>query len=458
MVQGENGEREGRRMDYQNLQAAVASMMPQVRKDLERLVGIPSVSLPGFPPEPLPETAAAVADLLRTVGFENARVVEVPEGYPAVYGEIPGPPGAPTVLLYAHYDVQPPGPDEEWDSPPFEPTVRDGRMYGRGAADDKSGVAMHAAAVRAFGGKPPVEGKIIIEGEEETASHLDDAVLENPEPYGADVIVIGDVGNWKVGEPTLTTSLRGLAVCAVEVRTLKGPVHSGMFGGPAPDALMVLIRLLSNLLDENGNTAVEGLSHGSWDGLAYPEEEYRESAGLLPGVPLIGDGTVSDRLWARPSVTVIGLDAPAVEGAPNALIPEARATVSMRVPPGQDCQQARSLLAAHLRASAPWGVKVDVKEGQAGPAFAAETGGNGYTAARRAMREVYNKETVLMGQGGSIPLVSNLALAAPQAEIILWGAEDPAAAIHSSNESVDLAELERCILTEALFLQYLSER
>ena len=448
----------GRVVDVDVLRKTVSSLMPQVQADLERLVRVPSVSLPGFPPEHLPEAAAAVVDILQAAGVENARVMEVPDGYPAVFGEVEGPAGAPTVLLYAHYDVQPPGPEEEWASPPFEPAVRDGRLYGRGAADDKSGIVMHAAAIRAFGGKLPVGIKIVIEGEEEASSHLDDAVLENPKPFQADLIVVGDIGNWKVGEPTLTTTLRGLAVCTVEVKTLRNPVHSGMFGGPAPDALMGLIRLLAGLLDENGNTAVEGIVSSPWEGLDYPEDIYRETAGLLPATPLIGDGTVSDRLWARPSVTVIGLDAPAVEGAANALIPAARAVVSMRVPPGQDSEQARALLAAHLRASAPWGIEVDVSEGQAGPGFSTHTDGPGYAAAKRAMRDVYGKESVLMGQGGSIPLISNLATIAPQAEIILWGAEDTAAAIHSPNESVDLAELERCILAEALLMQYLSEK
>ncbi len=445
-------------MDLKELRDVVTAMMPEVQADLERLVRIPSVSLPGFPPEPLREMANAVVGLITSAGCGNVRLMDMPDGYPTVLGEIAGPPGAPTVLLYAHYDVQPPGPDEEWTSPPFEPALRDGRLYGRGAADDKSGVVLHAAALRAFAGKPPVGVKIVIEGEEETASHLDDYVLENPDQFQADIIVVGDIGNWKLGEPTLTTTLRGLAVCTVEVKTLHSPVHSGMFGGPAPDALMVLIRLLSGLLDEKGNPAVEGIAPFPWDGLDYPEDIYRETLGILPGVPLIGDGSVSDRLWAKPSVTVIGMDAPAVEGAANALIPEARAVVSMRVPPGQDAEQARAHLAAHLRASAPWGIAVEVSEGQAGPGFAAGTDGPGYTAAKRAMRDVYGKDSVLMGQGGSIPLISNLATAAPQAEIILWGAEDTAAAIHSANESVDLAELERCILSEALLLQYLSEK
>jgi len=445
-------------MDKKELRSIAASMMPEVRADLERLVQLPSVSLPGFPAKPVRETATTVVDILKAAGLANARIEKLFEGYPTILGEVPAPDGAPTVMLYSHYDVQPPGPEGEWKSPAFEPTVRKGRLYGRGAADDKSGIVMHAAAIRAFGGKPPVGIKVVIEGEEETESHLDDYVLENPEPFIADIIIVGDIGNWKVGEPTLTTTLRGLAVCTVEVKTLKGPVHSGMFGGPAPDALLVLIQLLARLHDRKGNTAIKGIPLGKWEGLDYPEDVYRETAGVLPGVPLVGDGTVSDRLWAQPSVTVIGLDAPAVEGAANALIPEARAQVSMRVPPGMNSEESRNKLAEHLKASAPWGVEVTVTEGQAGPAFKAETDGPGYAAAKRAMKEVYGKESVLIGQGGSIPLISNLATIAPEAEIILWGAEDGACAMHSPNESVDLAELERCIVAEALLLEYLSKQ
>jgi cysteinylglycine-S-conjugate dipeptidase len=444
-------------MDEAGLRSKIQSLMPVVQADLERLVSIPSVSLPGFPAEPLHQTAAAVVDLLKQVGCENAHQVDVPDGYPMIFGEIPGPEGAPTVLLYAHYDVQPPGPDDTWKSPPFSPAVRDGRLYGRGAADDKSGVVTHAGALRAFDGKPPVSIKIVFEGEEETDSHLDAFVLEHPESFQADMILVGDIGNWKVGEPTLTTTLRGLAVCRVEVKTLKGPVHSGMFGGPSPDALLVLIHLLAGLHDDQGDPCVKGLPVGKWDGFDYPTDVFRQTAGVLDGIPLVGTGSVSDLLWASPSITVIGLDAPAVEGAPNALIPEARAQVSMRVPPGFDSEQARALLAAHLRASAPWGVEVNVIEGQEGPAFEAKTDGPGYAAVRKAMREAYGKDAVLMGQGGSIPLISNLATVAPQAEIVLWGAEDGDAAIHSADESVDLAELERCILSEALLLQYLPE-
>ncbi len=440
------------------LRSRVSEGMAGSRADLERLVRIPSVSLPGFNQASAREAASAVVEILKACGLVNARLVEVPQGNPMVFGDISGPPGSATVLLYSHYDVQPPGPEDTWRTPAFEPAARNGRLYGRGAADDKSGIITHAGALKALGGKPPVNVKIVIDGEEETDSHLDSYVLDNPDAFQADVMIVGDTGNWKTGEPTLTTTLRGLAVCQVEVRTLAGPAHSGVFGGPAPDALVVLIRLLSGLHDRKGSCAVAGLSAGKWDGLDFSEEAYRETAGVLPGVPLVGEGTVSDRLWASPSVTVLGLDAPEVEGAPNAIIPAARAVVSMRVPPGTDAEAARGLLAEHLRASAPWGIGVSVTEGQSGPPFMAKTDGVAYTAAKRAMRQAYGKEAVLMGQGGSIPLVSNLATIAPQAEIILWGAADGECAMHSANESVDLGELERCILTEALLLKYLSAK
>jgi len=445
-------------MDVAQLRSRVSKGMEDSRADLENLVRIPSVSLPGFDQASARKAAKAVVEILKGCGVTNAHLVEVPDGNPIVFGDVDGPKGSPTVMLYSHYDVQTPGPEDTWDSPAFEPTLRHGRLYGRGAADDKSGIITHVSALKAFDGKPPVNVKVVFEGEEETDSHLDNYVLDNPDQFQADVIVIGDTGNWKVGEPTLTTTLRGVATCVVEVKTLAAPVHSGMFGGPAPDALVVLIHLLSRLHDKDGNTDIEGVPQGHWTGLNFPEDVYRETAGVLPDVPLIGDGTISDRLWSSPSATVLGIDAPAVEGAPNALIPEARAIVSLRIPPGIKALEARALLAHHLMESAPWGVKATVTGAQSEPSFAAETDGPAYECAMHAMKQAYGKEAVLMGQGGSVPLVSNLAQVAPQAEIILWGAEDGDCAMHSPNESVDLGELERCILAEALLLEHLSQK
>ena len=432
--------------------------MTQARSDLERLVRIPSIAFPGFPREPLDEAAATVAALLREAGLPDAEVLELGDGPGAVFASAPGSPGAPTVLLYAHYDVQPSGPLDAWATDPFEPTVRDGRLYGRGAADDKSGVVMHAAALRALGGRPAVGVKVLVEGEEEVGtSGLERLLSAESERFAADVVVIADTGNWRLGEPTLTTSLRGLAVCDVEVRALERPIHSGAFGGPAPDALLALIRILDTLLDERGNVAVDGLVGRPWDGLDQSEEDFRSLAGVLPGVDLLGEGTVAERLCTRPALNVIGLDAPPVDGAQNALIPRARARVSMRLAPGDDPQRAREALAAHLRTAAPWGVEVEVAEALGADGFLADTGGPAYRAALAAMERAYGKPAVKLGSGGSIPLVTLLDRLMPGAEIVMWGAEDAGANIHSADEGVDLAELERAIHAQAAFLVALGE-
>ena len=438
------------------LKTAVGGLMPRAWADLETLVRIPSVAFPGFPPDPVHAAAGAVVALLRDAGVANARLLEIPGGYPAVVGEIAAPPGRPTILLYAHYDVQPAGPDSAWTTPPFEPAVRGGRMYGRGAADDKSGIVSHATALRAFGGRPPLGVKLVIEGEEETASHLPEYVQQHADLFRADAIIVGDAGNMSPGVPTLTTALRGVTSCTVEVRTLAGPVHSGQFGGPAPDALMALVRMLATLQDERGNVAVAGLASGRWTGGAEPPEElFRRTAGLLDGVALIGDGSLADRLWAKPSVNVIGIDAPAVEGAANALVPVARARVSLRVAPGDDAASALRLLRDHLKSVAPWNVQVRVSDGQFGAGYAAATGGPVYAAAVTGMEAAFGRPVIMGGAGGSIPLVNVLASVVPDAEIVIWGAEDSESTIHAPNESVDLADLERMILAEALLFEAL---
>jgi cysteinylglycine-S-conjugate dipeptidase len=442
-----------------DLAEAVAAGMPTAIRDLERLVRIPSIAFPGFAREPLQDAAQAVIDLLRGAGLEDADAVAPEGGGPAaVFAHAPAPPGAPTVLLYAHYDVQPAGPEAAWSSPPFEPTLRGGRLHGRGAADDKSGIVMHAAALRALGGRAPVGVKVVVEGEEEVGTDgMERLLAAEPERFNADVVVVADSGNWRLGEPTLTTSLRGLVVCDVEVRALERPLHSGMFGGAAPDALQALIRLLDTLLDERGGVAVPGLARTPWDGLDQDEESFRAVAGVLPGVELIGEGTVAERLCTRPAVTVIGLDAPPVEGAQNALVPRARARVSLRLAPGEEPAGAREALARHLEAAAPWGVQVEVTHGLAlADGFLAGTDGPGYRAALSAMEHAYGKPPVKLGSGGSIPLVTLLDRALPGAEVVIWGAEDPDARIHSADEGVDLDELERAIHAEARLLRTLA--
>jgi acetylornithine deacetylase/succinyl-diaminopimelate desuccinylase-like protein len=432
----------------------VAALMPTLVAELSTLVAIPSVAFPGFPSEPVHRMSDAVVDLLRRSGATQARLLAIPGGYPAVWAELPAPAGAPTVLLYAHYDVQPAPVDQGWDTDPFLATPgADGRIYGRGAADDKSGVIIHAGTLQAFAGDVPVGVKILIEGEEETISHLEDFVDANPEMFDCDAFVIADMGNQAVGRPALTTALRGEVSCTVRVRTLAFPVHSGVAGGAAPDALVALIRMLATLHDDAGNTIVPGVATGEWPGADVDEQVYRESSGVLDGVELIGSGTLASRLWAKPSVTVIGIDAPTVQAASNVLIPEATAKISMRIVPGADAGRELELLVTHLKSVVPWHAEVEVTPLKAGWPFAVDMSGPTVRAAEQGLTEAFGTPVETIGSGGSIPLINSLKNACPRADVILWGAEDTALSrIHASNESVDPSEIERMITAQVLTL------
>ena len=442
-----------------DLQPTIKSLMPRLTDELKRLVRLPSVAFPDFPAAPVEQTAAEVSRLLTEAGLTGVRLMDVPRAPQAVFGERPARPGAPTVLLYAHYDVQPAGPEELWRSKPFEPVERDGRLYGRGAADDKGGIVMHAGALLALGEDCPAGVKVLIEGQEEAGDGgIEEFVRANAELLRADAIVISDLGNYALGVPTLTTSLRGMAACDVEVETLEGAVHSGMFGGPAPDALIALSRMIATLHDEKGDVAVQGLRTMEYDGAPYEEAAYRKDAGVLDGVGLIGSASIGQRLYGNPSINVIGIDAPRVDGAANALVPRARARVSMRLAPGQEPGDAMRAVKAHLEAAAPWNATVKVTPGTTGRGFLARTDGPALAAATQAMGAAFGREVVRYGEGGSIPLVAAFLEAMPDAEMILWGPEEPLCKIHAPNESVDLAELERCTLAEALFLASLCEK
>ena len=440
-----------------DLRTAVAAALSGVRADLERLVRIPSVSAAGFDPEPVALAASATAEVLEASGLGGVRLLETEGGHPAVFGALPAPAGAPTVLLYAHHDVQPPGRDEDWHSPPFEPTERAGRLYGRGTADDKAGIAVHAAALRAHEGRPPVGVKVLVEGEEEIGSPNLPAFLERyGEELRADVIVLADMVNWRVGQPALTTSLRGLVDAIVEVRTLEHAIHSGMYGGPFPDALSVLAKLLATLHDDNGNVAIPGLASAPAEELDLTERELREQAGAVEGLELIGWGSLTARMWTMPAVSVLAIDAPPVVQASNTLIPAARAKVSLRIPPGDTPEEAMRALVEHLSSNVPWGATVEVTPGAAAAPFAARTGGPAYAAARAAFGDAWGVAPVEVGAGGSIPFVAAFAEAYPQAEILLTGVEDPDTRAHGANESLHLGDFEAACLAEALLLDRLA--
>ncbi|MGW7381253.1 M20/M25/M40 family metallo-hydrolase [Streptomyces sp. NPDC054794] len=437
----------------------VASLLPRAKAELAELVAFRSVA--DFDQFPRSESEAAanwVADALRAEDFEDVALLDTPDGTQSVYGHLRGPEGAKTVLLYAHYDVQPPLDEAAWTTPPFELTERDGRWYGRGAADCKGGLIMHLLALRALkaNGGVPVHVKVIAEGSEEMGTGgLERYAEQHPELLTADTIVIGDAGNFRVGLPTVTTTLRGMTMVRLQMDTLAGNLHSGQFGGAAPDALAALIRVLDSLRAEDGSTTVDGLTPDTrWEGLEYDEEQFRKDAKVLDGVGLIGDGPVADRIWARPAVTVIGIDCPPVVGATPSVQASARALISLRVPPGVDASEATKLLEAHLEAHTPWGARARIEQVGQGQAFRADTGSPAYQAMAEAMAVAYPDETMqYAGQGGSIPLCNTLANLYPEAEILLIGLSEPEAQIHAVNESVSPEELERLSVAEALFLR-----
>jgi acetylornithine deacetylase/succinyl-diaminopimelate desuccinylase-like protein len=441
-------------MTEDDVRAAIRRELPGVRADLERLARIPRIAFDGFDHAHVERSAETVAELLRGVGLPDVRIVRANGGQPAVMGRRPAPPGAPTVLLYAHHDVQPVGDLSQWQSDPFEPTERDGRLYGRGVADDKAGVMAHVAALRAFGDALPVGVVVFVEGEEEWGSDsLEPLLREYRAEVAADVIVIADSGNWDIGQPALTTGLRGMANAFVEVRTLDHAVHSGMFGGAVPDALTALARLLATLHDEAGDVAVEGLRHGTAAPLDYPEDRFRKESGILDGVRLIGTGRLVERTWTKPAISILGIDAPPTAGAPNALVPVATAKVSIRVAPGDTWKSAYDALAAHLDRNAPWGAQVTVTLESGGEPCEIDATGPAFDAARAAFTAAWDGTApVDIGVGGSIPFIATFQELFPEASILVTGVEDPDARAHGPNESLHLGEFERVCLAEALLL------
>ncbi len=439
-------------MSQNPIAETVASLMPRAKQELTELVAFQSVAdWAQFPRSESEGAANWVADALRAEGFRDVALLDTPDGTQSVYGFLPGPEGAPTVLLYAHYDVQPPLDDDAWISPAFELTERDGRWYGRGAADCKGGFIMHLLALRALkaNGGVPVSVKVIVEGSEEQGTGgLQQYAEAHPELLAADTIVIGDAGNFRLGLPTVTATLRGMCLLKVKIDTLGGNLHSGMFGGVAPDALAALIRLLDSLRAADGSTTVDGLaSDAVWEGLQYPEEDFRSDAKVLDGVELIGEGTIADRLWARPAVT------PPVVGATPSVHASASALISLRVPPGVDTAEAIKLLEAHLVAHTPWKARIGVEVVGQGQPFQADTTSPAYASMAAALEVAYpGQEMQVSGMGGSIPLCNTLTSLYPEAEMLLIGLSEPEAQIHAVNESVSPEELERLSVAEAHFL------
>ncbi len=448
-------------MPTDDLRSAVADLMSHAKDDLAELVAFKSVADPKqYPPEECEKAARWVADAFAEVGLKDVAMSPTPDGSMAVHGHAPGPAGAPTVLLYCHYDVQPPLGEEAWQTPVFELTERDGRWYGRGSADCKGNIVMHLTALRAL--KQTHGGflcgvKLICEGSEEQGTGgLEAFVPENAELLCADTILVCDTGNFAVGIPTLTTSLRGMTSVDVTVNALASAMHSGMFGGPAPDPVVGLLAMLASMHDAEGNTTIDGIdATQQWSGVDYSAEQFRSDAQVLDGVELIGSGSPADMLWARPAVTVLGIDIPPVIGSASAIQASAAARVSLRVPPGMGGRAAQEALIAHLGKRAPWSLQCEIERVAVGDPFVGTLDGPGFEALRSALEEAYRRPMTTEGQGGSIPLCNVFADTYPQAEIFLMGVEEPTCLIHAPNESVDPSEIENLALAEALFLEKL---
>jgi len=444
-------------MDADAIRSRIHDDMARVVDELMSLVSIPSVGYAGYDPANVRRSAERTRDVLRGAGVVNAELLEIPGGHPAVFGQLDGPAGPPTVLLYAHHDVQPAADPAAWTSPPFEPQIRDGRMYGRGAADDKSGIVIHAAALRAMrdvgGAQPPCTVKIVVEGEEECSTeHLPDLVRGHGDLLRADVAVIADGGNYRTGVPTIGTSVRGASTVLVRVDVLPIAQHSGSFGGPLPDAVMALSRILASLHDDRGEVTVPGLHAFTWPGTQVSEEDFREEAHVFPEMELLGSGTIADRTLAKAAINVLAFQAPRIDEVANQIVPTASAVVGLRMAPGEDVARATHALAEHLRSAAPWGVRVTVQTGEPGAGYLVDGSTPAYAVARDALADSFGTEVLAMGSGGSIPLVPMLVETFPEIQVLIWGAGDHRSNWHSVDESVDLADLERMAVAEGLFL------
>ena len=440
----------------------VESEFTQRVATLGKLVRIPGIAWDAFDANDLVRSAEAVAKLFEeTGGFDKVEIktatVDGKPGAPAVLASRPAKNGKPHVLLYAHHDVQPPGDDSVWETPAFEPTVKDGRIYGRGAADDKAGVVAHLAAIDALkavvGDDFDLGISVFIEGEEEAGSRTFRAFLEeNKAKLAADVIIVADSMNWSPEVPALTVSLRGMVSQEITVRTMEHAVHSGMFGGAVPDAMIPMLKVLASLHDEKGSVAVSGLKTHKFEDLPYTDANLRADSSLLPQVSQIGEGGIMDRIWGKPSITVIGLDVPSVAMSSNTLLPAVSAKISLRIASGQDPDEALDLLRAHLTANIPFGAVLEFGEIETGKPYLADTSGWASILKKQALGAAFGNPAIEIGIGGSIPFIADLTEVFPAAQILVTGVEDADSRAHSPNESVHLVGLKNAMVAEALFL------
>ena len=441
--------------------------------DLKNLVRIPSISFPGFDPAPVKQCADAVAALLTKSRLTDVHLLDAGSGYPAVFGKWTGAPGKPTILLYAHYDDQPAGRKELWSSPPFDPSERDGRLFGRGVSDDKAGVLMHAAAIASYlesVGSLPVNVKVLVEGEEEVGStHLSLLLKNNQQLLSADVVLIADSDNFDSGVPSLTVSLRGIVTVNVEVRSLASSVHSGTWGGPLPDPVLALAKMLASLVDDEGKPAIPGLANkvrsrspqelSDLNNLPFKESTFRKQSKLLDGVQIVGGkGSVYEKMWNQPSISVNAIEASSRKQAANIINDVAWARVGIRTVPDMDPEETLGLLTEHLLKQAPWGVKVKIESESPSRWWHTDAKVAAWEVALTALEKGYGKKPVVVGAGGSIPFVQTITDALGNAPALLFGVCDPYTSAHSENESLLISDWEKGCCSLIILFSGLSER
>jgi acetylornithine deacetylase/succinyl-diaminopimelate desuccinylase-like protein len=449
--------------DVEAVQKYTEGAFSEALEELSALVSIPGIAWEAFDSSKLDRSAEAVAGLLRkTEVFDSVEILRSatpagPMGAPAVVATRTARNSKPTILLYAHHDVQPPGADELWDSDPFKTEIRNGRMYGRGAADDKAGVISHVFAVKALreltNNDFDLGLVVFVEGEEEAGSpSFANFLLEHKAKLASDVIIVADSGNWTTEVPAITTTLRGLVSLEFEVRTLDHAVHSGMYGGAVPDAMLALTKILGSMWNENGSVSISGLISANSVDLEYSEQELRADSGLMPSTKPIGEGSILGRLWTKPSLTLIGLDYPSVAISSNTLVPSVRAKLSLRIAPGQVPSEALEALKSHILSHNPLGAQIDFGAVELGRPFSLGESGWAKDLASSALKAAYGFESVDIGIGGSIPFIADLESVFPGVQVLITGVEDPDSRAHSPNESLDIETLRKAIVAQTLIL------
>jgi acetylornithine deacetylase/succinyl-diaminopimelate desuccinylase-like protein len=442
---------------------AVKKLFPEALENLKDLVRIPGIAWEAFDAKQLEKSAEAVKSLFEELGvFEKVEILRAGYGdslvgAPAIVATRKAKNSRPTILLYAHHDVQPPGDDALWESTPFEPEIRNGRMYGRGAADDKAGIIAHFASIKLLseiaGADFDLGLSIFIEGEEEAGSPSFANFLEDhKDQLEGDVIVVADSGNWSTTVPAITATLRGLASIEFEVRTLDHAVHSGMYGGAVPDAMLALVKILGSMWDENGSVTISGLFSAENSKLDYSEAQLRGNSGLLPSTSPIGTGPILPRIWTKPALTLIGLDYPTVALSSNTLVPSVRAKLSLRIAPGDDPERSLEALKGHILANNTLGAEITFGAVELGKPFSLGESGWAKTLAEQSLSLAFGEKSVDIGIGGSIPFIADLERVFPKAQVLVTGVEDPDSRAHSPNESLHLKGFQSAILAQLLFL------